>query len=312
MARRRKKRKRNMRFNSPNMGPETKPESFTIGCDPELMLVKNGRLVSAIPIIKGTKERPDKLECGGIVSHDNVMIEYGTRPAKTEEEFVEANRSVLKEISAKFLPKDVRMVVRASANFPKEELNCEESRVFGCDPDFDAYEFSVNEMPEDAPYTPFRTCGGHIHIGNDKVKDDIDLLLDVAKGFDAFLAIPSMLFSKDPTSSKRRELYGKASAHRPKPYGIEYRAIDNFWVSSPLLTSLIYKLSRDGLNAIVKGHLSGINEDTLRNTVNESDLKQSEEILQSFVLPLCLPDTRDYFERALNEPFKDLYEAWEI
>lgn len=286
---------------------------FTIGCDPELMLIdRNGNLKSAIPIIAGTKEQPIVFEdAPGMVSHDNVMLEYGTKPAKSEDEFVETNRAVLQRIAA-MLPPGISMVVRASADFPEVELNNEEAQRFGCDPDFDPYEFEMNTITPGAEKMPFRTCGGHIHIGHKKVADDIDLLCDVAKGFDAFLAVPMMMVSKDPTAPRRRKLYGKAGAHRPKPYGIEYRTIDNYWVSSPDLCRLVYKLSRDGLSAVVNGHLRGIDEKHLKTVVNKGDIKSAATLLNDYVRPLLLDDTRIALDRAMDLPRPDLYESWEI
>lgn len=286
---------------------------FSIGCDPELMLVdRDGNLKSAIPFIKGTKEQPIQFEDGsGMVSHDNVMLEYGTKPAATEDEFVEVNRKVLHNIVA-MLPKGIIMVVRASADFPAAELQDEEARKFGCDPDFDPYEFEMNSISPGAETLPFRTCGGHIHIGNKKVADDIDIICDVAKGFDAFLTIPMSLVSKDPTAPKRRQLYGKAGAHRPKPYGVEYRAIDNYWVGSPQLCRLVYKLSRDGLSAILDGHLRGIDEKHLKSVVNKGDIKAGAVLLNDFVRPLLAADTRALLDQAMNLPRPDIYDSWNL
>ncbi|GAF96989.1 unnamed protein product, partial [marine sediment metagenome] len=116
------------------------------------------------------------------------------------------------------------------------ELDCDEARRFACDPDFDPYDISINVMAPDASEGTLRSCGGHIHLGNEKVGDDFDMQLEVVKTMDIFLGMPSLLLDKDPTSQRRRELYGKAGAHRPKPYGVEYRALGNFWLSHPKLT----------------------------------------------------------------------------
>lgn len=285
---------------------------FTIGCDPELMLADDkGSLKSAIPIINGTKHNPIALDGGGMLSHDNVAIEYGTKPASNEEEFVENNRDVLKK-AASMLPKNIKMIVRAAADFPWSELDCDEAREFGCEPDFDAYKFDVNEMPEKAANDCFRTCGGHIHIGNEELADDLDRIIEVAKGFDVFLAIPSMLFSRDNSARKRRRLYGKAGAHRPKEYGVEYRSIDNFWVSSPDTVKLVYRLCRDGLNAIENGHMHGVNETHIRETVNSYNLNGAETILRDLVIPMIGNDTRNLLNKVIDNNGYDLYREWGI
>lgn len=46
---------------------------------------------------------------------------------------------------------------------------------------------------------------------------------------DLHLGVPSLVLDKD---TERRKLYGKAGAFRPKPYGVEYRTLSNFWIWS--------------------------------------------------------------------------------
>lgn len=52
--------------------------------------------------------------------------------------------------------------------------------------------------------------------------------LDVVKAMDLFLGVPSVLMDE---GEERKQLYGKAGAHRPKPYGVEYRTLSNFWIA---------------------------------------------------------------------------------
>ena len=63
---------------------------FTIGCDPEFFMRKHttGKLVSAIPFIKGTKDNPELLDKGGNIQRDNVSVEIATDPAETPDQFV--------------------------------------------------------------------------------------------------------------------------------------------------------------------------------------------------------------------------------
>jgi hypothetical protein len=45
----------------------------------------------------------------------------------------------------------------------------------------------------------------------------------------------------------RRELYGKAGAFRPKPYGVEYRVLSNRWLNSEALIRWVYNQSQLGM-----------------------------------------------------------------
>lgn len=286
--------------------------SFLLGSDPELMLVNRvtGSLVSAIPVIDGTKEAPMRIPNGQVI-HDNVNLEFGIDPASTEDEWVDRTGAVLKHIDG-MLPDPLEMRVIASADFPEVELQDPKAKEFACDPDFDPYDFVINFIPDDAADATLRSCGGHVHIGDDYVAENMDRQSESAKVMDIFLGIPSLLIDKDPTSHRRRKLYGKAGAHRPKDYGVEYRAIGNFWIAGPNLTRLVYKLVRDGLDAWKNKHLEAIDWDAIRNTINDNKKKVAEETLKGLILPLCQQDTRDLFAICLGSPKPELYKAWGI
>lgn len=263
---------------------------FTIGCDPEVMLVKakGGGLVSAIPFYLGTKEKPEKIN-GGIVSHDNVNVEFGTDPAKTHDEWLNNLQAVIRKV-VEMAPVDHTIVVAASANFPDEALSAPEARMFGCDPDFDAYELSPNPAPDTKDIPNLRSCGGHIHVGSKFLTDDVWNVVNFTKALDVFLGIPSVLLDKDPSSQARRNLYGKAGCHRPKPYGVEYRTLSNFWVSRKRLASLMYNLVSDAYDACVAKHLVGIDENAIQDIINSGDKARAAKTLNGIVKALVRPD----------------------
>ena len=281
---------------------------FTLGSDPELMLCdSDGNLRSAIGIINGTKEEPFLLD-EGMAQYDNVNAEFGISPASTEDEWVNRHGKVMGQLDS--LVGDLKLLCSASAHFPASELDCDEAKRFACDPDFDPYDISVNMIPDSAADGTLRSCGGHIHLGCEDIGGNFDLQLEMVKTFDVFLGMPSLLLDKDPTSQRRRELYGKAGAHRPKSYGIEYRAIGNFWLSHPQITRLMWKLSRDALMAHQNGHMSGINKNTVRKVINAGRLDKAEQGLKSFVIPLLEDDTRSLLSFCLELPHSNLYETW--
>jgi phiEco32-like amidoligase-type 2 protein len=286
--------------------------SFLLGSDPELMLVDkaSGELRSAIPFIDGKKDKPMMIPNGQVI-HDNVNLEFGIEPAATEDEWVDRTGSVIRHISG-LLPDSLEMRVLASANFPESELQHPEAKEFACDPDFDPYDFVINFIEDGAAEGTLRSCGGHVHIGDSFIADSIDRQSEAAKVMDVFLGIPSLLLDKDPSSHRRRELYGKAGAHRPKDYGVEYRAIGNFWISSPDMTRLVYRLVRDGLAAWKAGHLDGIKWEMVQATINDNNTSKAEGALKGFISPLLEQDTRDLLATCLEMGQTNLYEAWGI
>lgn len=283
---------------------------FTLGSDPELMLRdKNGKLKSAIGIINGTKNKPLFLK-EGMVQYDNVNAEFGIDPASSEEEWVGRHGRVMRQLDK--LVGDLVLSCTASADFPKEELDCDEARRFACDPDFDPYDVSPNIMPLDAPNGSLRSCGGHIHLGNPAIGNSFDLQLEIVKTLDIFLGIPSLLLDKDPTSQRRRELYGKAGAHRPKSYGVEYRALGNFWLSHPDLTRLMWRLVTDAMDAHQNGHVEAINKNTVRKVINAGRLDKAEIAMRDFIIPLLSANSRELLTTCLMLPHSNLYESWKL
>jgi len=66
-----------------------------------------------------------------------------------------------------------------------------------------------------------RSAGGHVHIETSLNKRH------VIQACDLFLGVPSVLMDD---GEMRKQLYGKAGCFRPKPYGVEYRTLSNFWI----------------------------------------------------------------------------------
>jgi hypothetical protein len=238
---------------------------FVAGADPELMLRSPaGTLTSAIPLIAGTKLEPLPVKKGAI-QRDNVMAEFNVAPANSSEEFVENMRTVLGELAQVVAPN--HLLVNAYAQYSEEELDHPEARKFGCEPDFCAWpnregRLFRNVVPGHLAFEPFRSCGGHIHVGHKpatrEMLENPHGKLEVVKMMDVFLGIPSVLLDRAPASKLRRGLYGKAGAHRPKPYGVEYRTLGNFWVSSPDLVDLMYELTDVAVNLTLDGESENV------------------------------------------------------
>jgi hypothetical protein len=118
-------------------------------------------------------------------------------------------------------------------SFAKEELTHPKALVFGCEPDYNAWSRKENQKPQSTDEN-LRTCGGHIHVGT-----KVDMLKGI-QNMDLFLGVPSVLLDDSPSSIARRELYGKAGAMRPKPYGFEYRVLSNYWMFHDKLVRWVY------------------------------------------------------------------------
>lgn len=298
--------------------------NFTIGCDPEFFLKDktSGKLISAIPHIVGTKYEPLNLPKGGNIQRDNVAVEIATDPATGSTDFVNRIRDTLSE-AIKVLPKDTEIVPLPSAHFDKDQLEHPEAQIFGCDPDYDAWEVTVNDAPCAIDNT-FRSCGAHIHVGTDG-KDNNAFLLDpmekikTVRVMDCMHGIISTVLDYSKEAIDRRKLYGKPGAHRYKDYGIEYRVLSNYWLKSPTTVMLMYHLTEDALSVVRDGKadslISDMGEQEIKNTINTGDYKTAMKMIELHVLQVMSEDSIHYFYEAaakLKSEDLDFYSEWNL
>lgn len=229
---------------------------ITFGADPEFLLTDaKGNLVSAVGILQGDSENRVFIKDHSFY-HDNVLAECGIRPAKGKEAAIESFRECLKLYAE--MVKPYRLVARASADYPDDQLQTEAARTAGCNREFCGY--LLDFLPKrdiEIQTSNFRSAGGHVHVGvTDPEALSLFLSEDTAhyvpKMFDVFLGIPSVFMDHDPTSKARRVLYGSAGSHRRTKYGCEYRSLSNFWLSSPKLVGLVYDLTEFVANFVAE------------------------------------------------------------
>lgn len=273
----------------------TKKKLFTIGCDPEFFLRqrKSGKMICAIPFIKGTKYKPEMLPSGsGNIQRDNVAVEFATNPASGPKDFVEKIQQTLADVRNK-VPKDCELLAEPSAHFAQDQLKHPDSQVFGCDPDFNAWTVTENGAPHLEDLT-FRSCGAHIHIGHQEGDGNEFLLsfdgkIQTIRTMDAVHGIIATILDSSESANARRQLYGKAGAHRPKDYGVEYRVLSNFWLKSPELVMLIYNLTEDVVKLVRDGKheelISKIGEDKIQNIINNGIMEEAKKVMELCIIP---------------------------
>lgn len=288
---------------------------FTIGTDPEFFLKReDGKFISAIPHIKGTKEAPEPLENGGNLQYDNVAVEFATVPAVDGPDLVEKVRTAFKDVEKKIPPK-CSLEASPSANFDEDQLDHEEALRFGCDPDFDAWKLKENEAPKCEDPT-LRTCGGHVHVGKAE-GDGNDFLIDpygkinVVRIMDAVHGVISVILDNSEAAIVRRKLYGRAGSHRPVIKeaggyydGVEYRVLSNFWFKSPQLVMLIDSLTSDALRIIrdldYTQLITDIGEERICNIINKGLTEDAYKVLEDFIRPLLSEDSIYYLEECMS------------
>ncbi|MDB4302054.1 hypothetical protein N9924_00655 [bacterium] len=226
-----------------------------VGADPEVFMKREGKkfFQSAHGEVPGTKDEPFVVDKGA-VQVDGMALEFNIDPAKNREEFVDNLQAVMQQLGA--MVPDYELIAQPTATFTKAHMKKQppEALDLGCEPDFNAWRNgAVNPRPDGA--VNFRTGAGHIHIGWTKDVDIADpthmeACIWVTRQLDYYLGIPSLQFDKD---TKRRKLYGKAGAFRPKSYGVEYRVLSNAWLRSPEMMNWVYDRVDQAIKAMMKG-----------------------------------------------------------
>lgn len=101
---------------------------------------------------------------------------------------------------------------------------------------------------------------------------------------DLFLSVPLMIFEPE---HRRKEMYGKAGAFRPQPWGVEYRVTSNYIYSSPELMTWAFNQTVRAIE-FVNEHNTSLPEimtgNRLEMIINNKDIKACEELVKEFNL----------------------------
>lgn len=268
---------------------------LSLGSDPEMVIrdKKTGQPVSAVSIFKGvdfnySKETPLEKGKGRTYFHDNVNVEGTMPPAFSKEELIKNVHNYIKD-AREILGEDFVLSNESYTVYPKKEFDSQEAMTFGCSAAYDAFTVAPIERIE-ASNIDYRTCGGHIHVGREDFKSieggeliDFESKISSVKLFELILGTALTVIDNDPSSKKRKELYGKAGEHRPTEYGVEVRSPGNYWLGSPRTVSLVWDLSQIVYDIIFDGKtqeiLDKVDENEYVEAINSFDKKKCLEIL---------------------------------
>ena len=227
--------------------------AIQMGVDPEGFIrhKETKEFVSAYGLFPGTKENPYKVPHGA-VQVDGMALEFNIDPASSEDEFVFNIMSVLNTVHQmveEVGQGDLEFVLEPIANFNKAMFMSApmESKILGCDPDFNPTNGDTLPPP-DIVRKPIRSGSGHIHIGWTR-GDPFDGENFIKRMEVAAKVTPHLLEKakewENESSVERRKYYGHSSACRPKPYGVELRALDNLWLKSEDTIRAVYRTTMD-------------------------------------------------------------------
>lgn len=261
---------------------EKKIKTFTLGSDPEVFLVNaENKLISGIGLIGGSKHAPLYVGDNVFLQEDNTGVEFSHKPAKTAIEFVAIVETGLNKIREAVKKYDLSIIIASSGVFEEDQLLHPDALVFGCDPDFNAWNDVMNEHADASTIGGLRSCGGHIHIGYDKELHGLNN--NIVKALDLFLGVPSILMDDD---EKRRSLYGRAGCYRVKKYGLEYRSLSNFWVKSKDSIEWVWNQVTKAIDFVNDDQMYLIenHEEDIKNAINKTDKDSARSLVKKFNL----------------------------
>lgn len=256
----------------------------TIGADVEVFAVdKDGKHISMCGKIGGTKEKPKQVKDfpkGYMVQEDNVSLEYNVPPSDNKDSFRKSITVMREYISSIIFGKmGLSISDKCAVSFDEDQLQHPHARVFGCEPDYNAWTKRENTKPE-CPNKQLRSAGGHIHVGTGTV----DMLTGI-KAMDLFLGVPSIIYDDTPSSKERRALYGKSGAMRPKPYGFEYRVLSNFWMFNDDLIDYIFHNTSMAMKQANSLKFSSETEQRIQDCINSSNKEEAIKLMNEFAVP---------------------------
>jgi hypothetical protein len=223
-------------------------KNVTFGSDPEYFVKNHAEnlIISGIPFIHGTKEKPESLNDGFFILKDNILAEGNIPPSSDPIKFM-TNLIELKTRINKYLG-------NVNHSLGVFHSDCEdvhpnflvhpESLLFGCSPYLNAWDNEIHKA-NDLSKENFRTAGFHIHIGYEQQEDNPfnkEIFNKIiTRAFDLFVIIPSMNIYVD---QRRFENYGGLGQYRDTAYGLECRSLGAFFVDEKYLPWVIEQTCR--------------------------------------------------------------------
>lgn len=262
---------------------------FLIGSDPEMFVKTSSGLITSVAGKLGcSKEQKLHLADDVRLQEDNVLAEFDINPQQGFEAFDDNMQRGI-DLTRKVLNKmDLDIAEGISSHiFTEAELNSfdKSAFVFGCTPDFNAFTGQKNPTPK-ATDQGLRTSGGHVHLGvSGAIEVTVKTQMMLGVLCDYFLSLPAVLMDGD---TRRKELYGKASAIRYKDYGIEYRSLSNFWIADKDKRKFVYDqvdkvVQQCDMETLMSLH-SRLPIEKLHHIINTNDVRDADVYLNRLQL----------------------------
>lgn len=268
----------------------------SVGSDPEIFVVdENNKVIPSYEFLKG-KDNPDltgtyadfKIRGNTYSSNekqkmfwDGFQAEFNTSGESCLAWVCDSTMIGLQSIlrSAKRFNPNARLTIQTTIDIDNDVLQSAkpEHVEFGCMPSLNAY--GMSGIKADGRSVPFRSAGGHIHFGIEKLKKT--KAKEYVKALDKILGVACVSLFNTYDDPRRRTMYGLAGEYRLPAHGLEYRTLSNAWLSHPVIMNLVFEISRKVIASVDEEYIQfwdSTEEETIR-CINTCDVDLAREIL---------------------------------
>lgn len=263
-----------------------------IGTDPELFKLVDGNIVPAIHLL-GTDR--DVLLPWGHAYADGAALEFTVTPSGSVDEIVGKVGTSIQQLVNEFGPLSVQScapigldVIASSKGAGRGDMT-----VLGCAPDVRVYPWADMPKRPDPTKYPYRSLGGHVHIGmSNKYLDGLTFRQFVTAFMDAIIGTSFAIIGDDEHSRRRHTLYGLSGTVRYTSYGVEYRTPPALAVRDPHIAEATFgtalsiadwvisywKDQREDYSALLSmlGGVEGMTR--VQTAIDEADISQCLEL----------------------------------
>lgn len=267
---------------------ETLAHNCTLGADPEIFVVDEDQNLIPAASFLGSKKSPsitatDSVHGKQTCYWDGFQAEFTTYPGITCLGYVVDSifcglKGVLQHARKKF-PK-AKLSLCTVMQIPPDmmEAASEEVVEFGCMPSYNAYGITVDLPP--GREVPFRSVGGHIHLGIKKITHE--QAIPIVQAMDAIIGVASVALFAGIDDPMRRQYYGLPGEYRLPDHGLEYRPLSAAWMAHPVITNLVFDITRKAMMVGKGGHLKymwNATQEEVISCMRESNVPLAKEIL---------------------------------
>lgn len=251
-----------------------------MGSDPEVFaLSSKGEVIPAWEFLPSKITSPRTF-------WDGFQAEFTTAPVACHEMAVDEIQKGLSRVNAalqvKYPSQGALLTWKSVVEVPSSlmEKTSEEHSVLGCSPSENAYDESFHMKVERGRDLPIRFAGMHIHLG--MPKPSLKEAQRYVKVMDAIAGVCSVAILKGMEDPRRRRYYGLAGEFRLPPHGLEYRTPSSSCMAHPVITHLIFDLTRAAFSLAVKKREFLWNFDPLavQEIVNTYDVEAALALLK--------------------------------